>query len=106
MPMDIDNQQGNVSAERIRSDNATSSGVKFQFKSSGGKNLASENPLGKNIFGEATIPSTSHSFEASRRNSLKPSASTEAANHRHGQGSSKIGPSSSRMNVLHISSAK
>jgi len=40
---------GDVSAEQIRSDNATSSGVKFQFKSSGGKNLASENPLGKNV---------------------------------------------------------
>lgn len=45
----IDAYTGNVSAEQIRSDNATSSGVKFQFKSSGGKNLASENPLGKNV---------------------------------------------------------
>ncbi|KAI5441992.1 Casein kinase 1-like protein 3, variant 2 [Lathyrus oleraceus] len=106
MPMDVDNHQGDVSAEQIKSDNATTSGVKFQFKSSGGKNIASENPLGKNIFGEAPIPSTSYSFEASRRNSLKPSPSAEAANHRHGQGSSKIGPSSSRMNVLHINSAK
>ncbi|MCI00060.1 casein kinase I isoform delta-like protein, partial [Trifolium medium] len=48
MAMDIDNQQGDVSAEQIKSDNATTSGVKFQFKSSAGKNLASENPLGKN----------------------------------------------------------
>jgi hypothetical protein len=106
MPMDIENQQGDVSAEQIKSDNATTSGVKFQFKSSAGKNLASENPLGKNIFGETTIPSTSYSFEASRRNSSKPAPSTEAVNHRHGQGSSKIGPSSSRMNGLHINSAK
>ncbi|XP_012574788.1 casein kinase 1-like protein 3 [Cicer arietinum] len=107
MPMDVDNQQGAVSTEQIKSGHTTSSGVKFQFKSPVGKNLGSENPLGKNIFGEATIPSTSYAFEASRRNSLKPAVSTEAANHRHGQGSSKIGPSSSRISsVLHISSAK
>jgi hypothetical protein len=45
----INAYSGDVSAEQIKSDNATTSGVKFQFKSSAGKNLASENPLGKNV---------------------------------------------------------
>ncbi|CAL0324004.1 unnamed protein product [Lupinus luteus] len=87
MPMDLDNHRGDVSG-RIRSSNATGSGVKIQFKSSVGKNLGSENPLGKNIFGEANVPSTSFSLAGtSRRTSLKPTMPTEAANHVHGQGS-------------------
>ncbi|OIW15973.1 hypothetical protein TanjilG_04508 [Lupinus angustifolius] len=87
MPMDLDNHQGDISG-RIRSSNATGSGVKIQFKSSVGKNLGPENPLGKNIFGEANVPSTSFSLAGtSRRNSLKPAMPTEAANHVHGQGS-------------------
>ncbi|CAL0322169.1 unnamed protein product [Lupinus luteus] len=87
MPMVLDNHQGDVS-ERIKSGNATSSGVKIQFKSPLAKNLGSENPLGKNIFGEADVPSTSFSLAGtSRRNPLKPALSTEASNHVHGQGS-------------------
>ncbi|KAJ1386773.1 Serine/threonine-protein kinase, active site [Sesbania bispinosa] len=111
MPMDVDNHQvisaysGDVSAERIKSGNATGSGVKVQFKSPVGKKL--DSPLDKNIFGEANIPSTSYSLAGtSKRNSLKP-ASNEAANPGHGQGSSKIGPSSSWISSLQrISSAK
>ncbi|OIV95858.1 hypothetical protein TanjilG_06834 [Lupinus angustifolius] len=87
MPMDLDNRQGDAS-ERIKSGNATGSGVKIQFKSSLSKNLGSENPIGKNIFGEADVPSTSFSLAGtSRRNPLKPALSTEASNHVHGQGS-------------------
>lgn len=40
---------GAVSTEQIKSGHTTSSGVKFQFKSPVGKNLGSENPLGKNV---------------------------------------------------------
>ncbi|KAK7251551.1 hypothetical protein RIF29_34845 [Crotalaria pallida] len=106
MPMDVDNHQGHVS-ERIRSDNATVSGGKVQFKSPMGKNWSSENPLDKNIFGEANIPSTSYSHaDTSRWNSLKPGLSTEASNPGHGQ-ASKVGPSSSWMSSLqHMPSAK
>ncbi|KAE9600326.1 hypothetical protein Lal_00045751 [Lupinus albus] len=87
MPMDLDKHQGDVS-ERIKSGNATGSGVKIQFKSPSGKNLGPESPLGKNIFGEAGVPSTSFSLAGtSRRNPLKPALSTEASNHLHGQGS-------------------
>ncbi|RZC29994.1 Casein kinase 1-like protein 3 isoform C [Glycine soja] len=114
MPMDVDNHRGinaysgDVTAERIKSGNVTGSGVKIQFKSPVGKNLGSEKPLDKNIFGEANIPSTSYSVAGtSRRNTLKPALSTEAPNPGHGQGSNKIGPSSSWISsVQRISSAK
>ncbi|XP_014514943.1 casein kinase 1-like protein 3 [Vigna radiata var. radiata] len=108
VPMDVDNNRGDVSAERIKSGNVTGSGVKIQFKSPGLKNLGSEKPLDKNIFGEANIPSTSYSLAGtSKRNSLKPALSTEAANIVNGQGSNKIGPSSSWISsVQRISSAK
>ncbi|KAK7247628.1 hypothetical protein RIF29_42515 [Crotalaria pallida] len=87
MPMDLDNHRGDVS-ERIKSGTATGSGVKIQFKSPVRKNLGSENPLGKNIFGEANVASTSFSLaDTSKQNSLKPAPSTEAANHVLGQGS-------------------
>ncbi|KAL9330148.1 hypothetical protein ACSQ67_005151 [Phaseolus vulgaris] len=98
IPMDIDNHQGHVK-ERIRAGDATGSGVKNQLKSSGGKNLSNENPLDKNIYGEANIPSASYSAAStSKRNSLKQSLSAEASNH---------GPSSNWMSSLqHMSSAK
>nr|KYP61641.1 hypothetical protein KK1_016147 [Cajanus cajan] len=112
IPMDIDNHQGlNVYSghvkERIRVGDAASSGVKIQFKSPAVKNFSHENPLDKNIFGEANIPSTSYSpTSTSKRNSLKPSLSPEASNPGHGQGN-KIGPSSSWMSSLQrMSSAK
>ncbi|XP_027343780.1 casein kinase 1-like protein 3 isoform X3 [Abrus precatorius] len=99
MPMDIDNHQGHVK-ERFGTGDATGSGVKIQFKSPVSRNLSSENPLDKNIFGEANMPSTSYSpAGASKRNSLKPAFSAEASNSGHGQGS-KIGPSSSWMSSL------
>ncbi|XP_020220552.1 casein kinase 1-like protein 3 isoform X2 [Cajanus cajan] len=106
IPMDIDNHQGHVK-ERIRVGDAASSGVKIQFKSPAVKNFSHENPLDKNIFGEANIPSTSYSpTSTSKRNSLKPSLSPEASNPGHGQGN-KIGPSSSWMSSLQrMSSAK
>ncbi|XP_061343874.1 casein kinase 1-like protein 3 isoform X2 [Gastrolobium bilobum] len=106
IPMDVDNHQGHVK-EHVRSGNATGSGVKIQFKSPVGKNLSSENPLDKNIFGEANIPSTSYSpAGTSKRNSLKPALSAEASNPGPGQ-TSKIGHSSSWMSSLQrISSAK
>ncbi|KAF7813862.1 casein kinase 1-like protein 3 [Senna tora] len=112
MPVGVDNHQGinaysgDVS-ERIRSGNATGSGVKMQFKSPVGKNLSSSNPVDKNIFEEANKPSTSYSLAGtSKRNSLKPALSTEAANPGHGQGS-KIGHSSSWISSLQrISSGK
>ncbi|KAI4350824.1 hypothetical protein L6164_005236 [Bauhinia variegata] len=70
--MDVDTHQADVS-ERIRSGNANGSGVKMQFKSPVGKNLTSDNPLDKNIFGEANMPSTSYALAStSKRNSLKP----------------------------------
>ncbi|XP_061357976.1 casein kinase 1-like protein 3 isoform X2 [Gastrolobium bilobum] len=108
MRMDVDHHQGDISAEHIKSGNATGSGVKIQFKSPVGKNLGSEHPLDKNIFGDANIPSSSYSLaDTSKRNSLKPSLTTEAANPRHGQDNSKIGPSSSWISSLQrISSAK
>ncbi|RDX96635.1 Casein kinase 1-like protein 3 [Mucuna pruriens] len=112
IPIDTDNHQGlNAFSghvkERIRAGDVTGSGVKIQFKSPVGKNLGYENPLDKNIFGEANIPSTSYSPPStSKRNSVKPSLSAEASNPGHGQGS-KIGPSSSWMSSLQrISSAK
>ncbi|KAG5007690.1 hypothetical protein AAZX31_09G176300 [Glycine max] len=108
MPMDVDNHRGDVSAERIKSGNVTGSGVKIQFKSPVGKILGSEKPLDKNIFGESNIPSTSYSIAGtSRRNTMKPALSTEAPKPGHGQGSNKIGPSSSWISsVQRISSAK
>jgi len=45
----INAYSGDVSAERIKSGNATGSGVKIQFKSPVGKYLGSENPLDKNV---------------------------------------------------------
>lgn len=106
IPMDANNYQGHVN-EQIRSGNATGSGVKIQFKSPAGKNLSSENPLDKNIFGEANMPSTSYSLAGtSKRNSLKPAVPTEPSNSGHGQGS-KVGPSSSWVSSLQrISSTK
>ncbi|CAL0312499.1 unnamed protein product [Lupinus luteus] len=106
MPMDVDNHQGHDS-ERIRSDNATGSGVKTQFASPEVKIWSSENPLNKNTFGEANIPSTSYTpASTSRWNSLKPGLSTEASNPGLGQGR-KVGPSSSWMSSLqNMSSSK
>ncbi|KAK7319969.1 hypothetical protein RJT34_04698 [Clitoria ternatea] len=112
IPMDVDNHQG-VNAysehvkERIRAGDTTGSSGKVQFKSPVGKNLSSESPLNKNVFGEANMPSTSYSAAVtSERNSLKPALSAEASNPGHGQGS-KIGPSSSWMSSLQrMSSAK
>ncbi|KAI4347092.1 hypothetical protein L6164_007941 [Bauhinia variegata] len=94
-------------SERIRSANASGSGVKMHFKSPVGKNLSSDNPLDKNIFGEANMPSTSYALAgSSKRNSLKPGLSSDAANTGQGQGS-KVGPSSSWISSLQrISSAK
>jgi len=43
--------------ERIRSGNATGSGVKVQFKSSAGRNLSSDNPRDKNVSHLALINS-------------------------------------------------
>ncbi|XP_057447180.1 casein kinase 1-like protein 3 [Lotus japonicus] len=108
VPMNVGNYQGDVSAERIESGNATGSGVKTQFKSQVGKTLGSENHLDKNIFSGANIPSTSYSLAGtSKRNSLKPALSSEAVNPGPGQGSSKMGPSSSWISSLHRrSSAK
>nr|AFK35658.1 unknown [Lotus japonicus] len=111
IPMDADNHQGlNAYSghvkERIRSGNAATSGVKIQLKSPVGRNLSSENPLDKNIFGESNMPSTSYPAGASNRTSLKPAFSAEASNPGQGQGS-KIAPSSSWMSSLQrISSAK
>ncbi|CAK8579520.1 unnamed protein product [Lathyrus sativus] len=106
VPMDVDNHQGH-GEERIKSGNTAGSGVKVQFKSPTARNLSSDNPLDKNIFGEANMPSTSHSpAGTSKRNPLKPALYTEPSNPGHGQGS-KIGPSSSWMSSLqHISSSK
>ncbi|GAU11693.1 hypothetical protein TSUD_74430 [Trifolium subterraneum] len=106
VPMDVDNHQG-LGEERIRSGNATGSGGKVQFKSPAGRNLSSENPLGKNIFGEANMASTSYSpAGTSKRNSLNPALSAESSDRGHGQGS-KVGPSSSWMSSLQrISSSK
>ncbi|KAL2342544.1 hypothetical protein Fmac_003829 [Flemingia macrophylla] len=110
--MDINNHQGLDAysghvKQRIKAGDATGSGVKTQFKSPAGKNLSYENPLDKNIFGEANIPSTSYSpASTAKRNSLKPSLSAETSNPGPGQGS-KIGPSSSWMSSLQrMSSAK
>ncbi|WVZ25515.1 hypothetical protein V8G54_004059 [Vigna mungo] len=106
IPMDIDHHQGHV-MEQNRAGDAAGSGVKIQFKSPGGKNVSYENPLEKNIYGEANIPAASYSpASTSIRNSLKLSLSAEASNPGHGQGS-KIGPSSSLMSSLqHMSSSK
>ncbi|KAK7358351.1 hypothetical protein VNO77_00278 [Canavalia gladiata] len=76
-PMDVDDHQGlnalsGPVKEHFRAGDPTGSGVKIQFKSPVGKNLSSENPLDKNIFGEANMPSTSNPADTSRRNSLKP----------------------------------
>ncbi|MED6184345.1 Casein kinase 1-like protein 3 [Stylosanthes scabra] len=103
-PMDVDNHRGDAT-EHIKSGNATGSGVKFQFKSPVVKNPLDKNE--KNIFGEANMPSTSHSHAGpSKRNSLKPAPSSDAVHPGHGQGS-KVGPSSSWISSLHrISSAK
>ncbi|XP_012572150.1 casein kinase 1-like protein 3 [Cicer arietinum] len=99
VPVDIDNHQGH-GEERIRSGNATGSGVKVQFKPPAGRNLSSQIPLDKNIFGEASMPSTSYFPDGtSKRNSLKPDLSAEPSNLGQGQGS-KIGTSSSWMSSL------
>ncbi|AET05228.2 putative protein kinase CK1-CK1 family [Medicago truncatula] len=104
--MDVDNHQGH-GEERIRSGNATGSGVKVQFKSPAGRNLSSDNPRDKNIFGEANMASASYSpAGTSKRNPLNPALSAEPSNTGHGQ-ASKIGPSSSWMSSLQrISSSK
>ncbi|WJX48290.1 Casein kinase 1-like protein 3, variant 2 [Trifolium repens] len=110
--MDVDNHQdfnaySGLGEERIRSGNATGSGGKAQFKSPAGRNLSSENPLDKNIFGESNMASTSYSpAGTSKRNPLTPASSAEPSDRGHGQ-DNKIGPSSSWMSSLQrISSSK
>ncbi|KAK4283841.1 hypothetical protein QN277_000748 [Acacia crassicarpa] len=99
MPTGVYAYSGDVS-EHIRSGNATGSGVKMQFKSPAGKNIGVSNPLDKNVFEEANMPSTSYSHAGtSKRNSLKPSLTPEAANPGRGRGS-KIGPSNSWISSL------
>ncbi|MCH83220.1 casein kinase I isoform delta-like protein, partial [Trifolium medium] len=104
VPMDVDNRQG-LGEERIRSGNATGSGGKVQFKSPAGRNLSSENPLDKNILGEANMASTSYSpAGTSKRNPLNPALSAEPSDRGHEQGS-KVGPSSSWMSSLQRNSS-
>ncbi|KAK3000215.1 hypothetical protein RJ639_023113 [Escallonia herrerae] len=111
VPMDVDKHQGNNASfstdlrERMRSSNGPSPGVRMQFKTPKERNLASGNPLERNVLTNALTPPTPFATSGiSKRNATKPELPAESTEPVHDD---NTGPSSSWISSLRrISSAK
>ncbi|KAL3532498.1 hypothetical protein ACH5RR_006019 [Cinchona calisaya] len=112
--MDVEKHQaGNTApfsaemADRVRSNNVSSPGIRMQFKSPPNRNMTSGNPLDRNVLNTAQMPSTSFSSTGMPKgNASRPNLSSEIANTVQAHGES-AGPSSSWISSLRrISSAK
>ncbi|KAK2970953.1 hypothetical protein RJ640_027434 [Escallonia rubra] len=91
--------------ERMRSSNGPSPGVRMQFKTPKERNLASGNPLERNVLTNALTPPTPFATSGiSKRNATKPELPAESTEPVHDD---NTGPSSSWISSLRrISSAK